>query len=312
MKKIRNFCALAVILLSQQSLAWGPLGHKTTALIAESYLTPKARLAVEEILNGQRLVDVVNWADSLRGMQEFSHTLPYHYQNMPNTDNIRRTNKVLYATTLKSIKSTKGYTAGVIEALVASEETLTSRNLSLKEKELALKFFSHFIGDLHQPLHTGRLADRGGNFVRLQWGTSETNLHRLWDSDLIYDRMKKLKVPQGQDYAIFYGNYLVKKYKNINYAQEYLEDIGLMYGESVALQQIAYDPLYKEDQAQYYEMSISKVDIRVYLAGRRMAALLNKYFDSYEPQSANAQLVKTIEKMFGPLNKLISLEPRGN
>ena len=43
----------------------------------------------------------------------------------------------------------------------------------------------HFVGDIHQPLHVGRPGDRGGNDIKLKWFNRPTNLHRLWDRDII-------------------------------------------------------------------------------------------------------------------------------
>ena len=48
-----------------------------------------------------------------------------------------------------------------------------------------LKLLVHFIGDIHQPMHAGRKADKGGNNIELTWFGEPTNLHRLWDTDLI-------------------------------------------------------------------------------------------------------------------------------
>ena len=48
-----------------------------------------------------------------------------------------------------------------------------------------LKFLIHLIGDLHQPLHVGRLEDRGGNSVKVKWFGASSNLHRVWDEGLI-------------------------------------------------------------------------------------------------------------------------------
>jgi hypothetical protein len=51
-------------------------------------------------------------------------------------------------------------------------------------REDALKFFVHFLGDIHQPLHlSGR--DKGGNNARAKWGRARTNLHRIWDGQII-------------------------------------------------------------------------------------------------------------------------------
>ena len=41
------------------------------------------------------------------------------------------------------------------------------------------------MGDLHQPLHAGRAEDRGGNDIQVQWFGEGSNLHRVWDSDML-------------------------------------------------------------------------------------------------------------------------------
>jgi len=43
----------------------------------------------------------------------------------------------------------------------------------------------HLIGDLHQPMHVGGGGDQGGNFCKVTWHGRATNLHRVWDSDMI-------------------------------------------------------------------------------------------------------------------------------
>ena len=66
----------------------------------------------------------------------------------------------------------------------------------------ALKFVTHFVGDIHQPLHVSRTSDRGGNsipvHVDFQNHTAKprnlrgqalthhhSNLHGVWDGDLL-------------------------------------------------------------------------------------------------------------------------------
>ena len=49
----------------------------------------------------------------------------------------------------------------------------------------ALRFVVHFVVDVHQPLHVGLASDRGGNEIDVRYGTTVTNLHRFWDTDVI-------------------------------------------------------------------------------------------------------------------------------
>jgi hypothetical protein len=53
------------------------------------------------------------------------------------------------------------------------------------EKQEALKFLVHFIEDLHQPLHVGDTGSRGGNEIQVRFYDIGSNLHKVWDSQII-------------------------------------------------------------------------------------------------------------------------------
>jgi len=48
-----------------------------------------------------------------------------------------------------------------------------------------LKLLIHFVGDIHQPLHVSPVGSTGGNDIKVQWFGQSSNLHRVWDSELI-------------------------------------------------------------------------------------------------------------------------------
>ena len=52
--------------LSGHALGWGATGHRVAAQIADGYLTPEARIAVEEILGPETLAEASTWADFMR------------------------------------------------------------------------------------------------------------------------------------------------------------------------------------------------------------------------------------------------------
>ena len=68
-----------------------------------------------------------------------------------------------------------------LEALTHFGKTLQDPNASLADKQTALRFVVHIVGDLHQPLHVGKCCDRGGNDVKVTWFGKPTNLHAVWD-----------------------------------------------------------------------------------------------------------------------------------
>jgi hypothetical protein len=63
--------------------------------------------------------------------------------------------------------------------------TVHDPNASREDKALALRFIVHIVGDVHQPLHAGSGAGRGGNDVKVRWFGDSTNLHSVWHSKMI-------------------------------------------------------------------------------------------------------------------------------
>ncbi len=55
-----------------------------------------------------------------------------------------------------------------------------------EEQVVALKFLLHFVGDLHQPLHSSDDNDRGGNAKKVSAaGFRAGNLHHFWDTEFV-------------------------------------------------------------------------------------------------------------------------------
>jgi hypothetical protein len=53
------------------------------------------------------------------------------------------------------------------------------------ETALLLRILFHLVGDIHQPLHVGYGEDKGGNTIDVDFLGKSTNLHHVWDSDII-------------------------------------------------------------------------------------------------------------------------------
>lgn len=73
----------------------------------------------------------------------------------------------------------------MIESLDEQIATLKNENATAKDKAFALKFLVHLMGDLHMPLHVGNGVDQGGNFCRVFFQNSKSNLHAVWDEGMI-------------------------------------------------------------------------------------------------------------------------------
>lgn len=68
-------------------------------------------------------------------------------------------------------------------AIANYTQRIASTNLSTTEKNYALRFLVHFIGDIHQPLHDEAL-EVGGNDIDVTFDNTTTNLHHIWDTNI--------------------------------------------------------------------------------------------------------------------------------
>lgn len=75
----------------------------------------------------------------------------------------------------------------VVEAINEHVAVLKSK-ASDAQRLVALKYVIHLVGDIHQPLHVGLAADKGGNLFQVRAFGRGTNLHAVWDSELIRRR----------------------------------------------------------------------------------------------------------------------------
>ncbi|HVE01214.1 MAG TPA: S1/P1 nuclease [Sphingomicrobium sp.] len=166
--------AAAIALMPSPALAWGKTGHRVVAAIADTQLSGLARAHIKEILGGAESLDeAANWPDEMRsapGAFWQKTATPWHYVTL---------NGIIYDHAPPE--------GDALEALSHFRSVLQDPNASLADKQLALRFVVHLVGDLHQPLHVGKCCDKGGNDVKVSWFGKPTNLHAVWDSQLIDD-----------------------------------------------------------------------------------------------------------------------------
>ncbi|MEW9797924.1 S1/P1 nuclease [Alteromonas sp. CYL-A6] len=162
---------------SQSAAAWGQTGHRVTGAIADQYLSPLARAALMELLPDSSLAEASTYADEMRSdPSEFWQRTanPWHYVTVPEGKHYHEVGA-----------PEKG---DAVSALTRFTATLKDNNATLEEQRLALRFVVHIIGDLHQPLHAGNGTDRGGNDVKVRFFWQDSNLHRVWDTQMLEQR----------------------------------------------------------------------------------------------------------------------------
>jgi len=163
------FCTLLMV----ESFGWGATGHRTTGLVAERYLNAKARKRIKQILGQESLAMVSTWMDEIRSDSTYNYTTDWHWTTIPDGG---------------KYEDVEGNPDGKVVMMIEKFATeLKSGKLTTKQQAEYLKMLIHMVGDIHQPLHVGKPGDRGGNEVKVKWAGGDSNLHRVWDSDMIDD-----------------------------------------------------------------------------------------------------------------------------
>jgi len=251
---------LPIVLMVNNVHAWGPDGHKIVAQIAQDKLSPNALKAVSKVLPGQDLASVANWADSIKSSPEWVHTKPWHFVDIADGND--------YET------AEHAPDGDIIEAITESVTVLKSSTSSDVDKQNALKFIVHFVGDIHQPLHVGRPDDHGGNSIKVMFMGKSMNLHSLWDSGMIskqgMDYMKYARYLQGM--STFTAPYDLPE---ISFSQIIEEDMGSR-KEIYNFRPISEGPIKLEDG--YLKRNLSTMNERLLTGGKRLANLLNTIY----------------------------------
>lgn len=162
---------MLLALASSVSVAYGPQGHLIAGGVAEELLCERAAATVSDLADGDGLGEIGLWADEIRSLGAYDHAAPWHYMNIADGERL--------------VDFDHPPEGDVLWAIGYFSERLADGTLSRRERFEALAFLVHFVVDIHQPLHVGLAADRGGNAIELRYDGEETNLHRLWDTHVI-------------------------------------------------------------------------------------------------------------------------------
>ena len=252
-----RFLFLLIPLLSFSN-DWGKTGHRIVGEIAERQLTEEVKEIVYDILDGESLSSVSTWPDEMRSNPDWRSYDKWHYVNLP------------LDVEYPDADTPEENVVTIIERAVA---ILKSPSSDKEMKKFYLKYLVNLVGDLHQPMHTGRYEDYGGSKIRLKFkgrkGTeTNTNLHVLWDSNLIDDF--KMSFTE-------WSNHLENKFRKKEIQQKnvldwtfeshwYARDI---YKNTPPNSYLSYDYVYQ------YQPILEK---RLYQAGKRLGNLLNEIF----------------------------------
>ncbi|WJX46227.1 Endonuclease 4 [Trifolium repens] len=195
---------LVVLLLMPLALptvqGWGKDGHYAVCKIAEEFLSEDALFAVNQLLPDSAqgdLAAVCSWPDEIRHNYHYRWSSALHYVDTPDFKcNYQYCRDCHDSYGHKHRCVTGAIHNYTMQLKLANADASSGLNYNLTE---ALMFLSHFVGDVHQPLHVGFTGDLGGNSITVRWYRRKTNLHHVWDNMIIESALKKF---YGSDLSV--------------------------------------------------------------------------------------------------------------
>jgi len=175
-------CAASARIVGETNLGWGWEGHQMTARVAQYFVTDKVLDAMELILHTTNLSSVATWADHIKYVDAYEWSGGLHFINVPE-------GKCSFDYTTDCVDPKYGKDHCVAGAIHNYTQRSLMKNISDEQRDEAVKFLIHFVGDIHQPLHCGWDKDEGGNTIQITYMQDEWNLHAVWDEGIIDTRL---------------------------------------------------------------------------------------------------------------------------
>lgn len=165
---------LSTLLLCSQANAFSRTGHQQVCQAAYQLLSAPTQQQVDALLAlkpGQSFADGCVWPDEARGEAAYRYTAPHHFVNV--------------ARAARQVTARDCATVGCLLSALSHHGNLLKKLPVNEQKRQSLLFFSHFIADLHQPLHVSYADDQGGNKTAVYFLKQPSNLHGVWDRALL-------------------------------------------------------------------------------------------------------------------------------
>ena len=257
MKLIRISTLLVFLCAAVQLWAWGQTGHRVVGYVAQQHLSAKASKRVNQVLTKFSLEMSGNYMDFLRSDTNYRFMNSWHYVSIP--DGMRYED---------IIPNPKCDVISIIEQLIV--ELRTKQFKLVKDEEFAIMALVHLVGDLHQPLHVGLAEDKGGNDIQVRWFNDGTNLHRVWDSDMInHFNMTYTELAENTDKISKEQVKFLQKGAIMDWANETQQLAIKVYSSAEVGEKLGYNYAYNN-----FELVRSQLQV----GGVRLAKVLNDLF----------------------------------
>jgi len=278
-------CGLLALSLAHGALAWGPEAHRMVGDIAAAQLKAKANAKVLDLLSDDRLADgqlsgrrtlgeVASWADEIREYDPKKPGRRLHFDDIPLCE------APDYSRYCKNGQCASAQIGRQLKILGDERARLPQRNR-------ALKWVVHLVGDIHQPLHASNRHDQGGNAVQVSFfGQRDNppygnfNLHAVWDVHMV----RRLVAERGGEQAFVsaspsdsqkaaWGKGSISDW--IRESNEIARDLVYTALPAAASCGRKIAGVVEIDQA-YYAKAAPVIEIQIKKAGVRLARVLNE------------------------------------
>ena len=253
MKKTFFLTIAALLLYIPEGFSWGFRGHKIVAQLSKSCINKSIVDSVQFYLGDTSFEDASVWMDEMRSDHSYDYMKPMHYVNVE-----------------KDKTYVKVADPNIINELDLVINDLKNRKGKTKEeikKNLLILF--HLVGDLHQPLHAGYAEDKGGNTVDVDFLGARSNLHKVWDTNIIEEE----KITTENCLAVL--NTFSEKEKN---SMQLINTINWM-EDSRSLLAFVYSFKDNTIDKNYIAQAKPIIEKQLTRAGVRLASVLNQTFN---------------------------------
>lgn len=181
----RNLLFLLIV-LPHIAFGWGATGHSAVCQIAYTELSDGARREVDRLIrldpDYDSFAESCNWADGPPRQRP-----PDHYVNFPRS------------TSAVTVAGCPTADTCVLSAIDTEVAVMLDERATDRARLEALKLLGHWVGDIHQPMHTTFADDLGANLISAivtddDGEDTEATLHGVWDYWIIHWRL-------GDDYG---------------------------------------------------------------------------------------------------------------
>lgn len=241
-----------ILFYSISAFSWGKQGHTITGDIALMVTKKSIQDSVNKYLDGMKWGEAACWMDEVRSDHSYDYMKTWHYINVEKDKTYLKNNE-----------------ENVISEIEIAIDKLKNRSkLTKQEININIKILFHLVGDMHQPLHVGYGEDKGGNTIKVDFLGRETNLHKVWDTEIIQEK----KITTGS---------LEELYKSITSAQLkkiQKRDVVEWMNEGRALLPKVYDFKSSIITHEYIDKNAEIIKEQLLCSGIRISAILSEVF----------------------------------